>query len=182
MCVVCVVGTERGEKVERAFTRRRDEHFSESRKKAHALLALFPLFRSLTKREKREKKRRAERRELFSSFFFLRFFFTTHYSLLSSLFFLSLFSLSFLSLSSKAFVCVFLLEFSPHEIELFGGGSHSHPIIVFIFPRYKSKQQQQHAKRAFYSVNARNKNRDTRARFKAESPRENCSTDDIRLL
>ena len=144
--------------------------------------SLFFLYFALSQRERKGRRKEGQREEsnVFSSFFFLRFFFNAN----CSLFFLSLplFSLFSLSLSSSFQVCVFLLEFSPHEIELFGGGSHSHPIIVLIFPRYKSKQQQQHAKRAFYSVNARNKNRDTRARFKAESPRENCSTDDIRLL
>ena len=169
------------------FTRRRDEHFSESRKKAHARSFSF-ISKKLSKREGRRRRkegregqRERERREFFHLFFCASFSQRKLLSLLSfSPSFLSLFSLS----RAAAFVCVFLLEFSPHEIELFkgGGGSHSHPIIVLIFPRYKSKQQQQHAKRAFYSVNARNKNRDTRARFKAESPRENCSTDDIRLL
>ena len=104
------------------FTRRRDEHFSESRKKAHARSFSF-ISKKLSKREGRRRKegregqRERERESFFIFFFFLRFFFTTQIALSS--FSLSLFSLSFLSLSSSFFVCVFLLEFSPHEIELF---------------------------------------------------------------
>ena len=81
------------------------------RAEKHTLLALFPLFRSLTKREKGEEKKGREKRAFFH-LFFLRFFFKAN----CSLFFLSLPLFSLFSLSRAAFVCVFLLEFSPHKI------------------------------------------------------------------
>ena len=142
------------------------------RAEKHTLLALFPLFRSLTKREKGEEEEGQREESVFSSFFFALLFHNAFIAL--SLFFLSLplFSLSFLSLSSSFRVCVFARILST-QIYLFGGGSQSHPIIVvLIFPRYKSKQQQQHAKRAFYSVNARNKNRDTHTHALKQKARE----------
>ena len=158
------------------FTERRRERTLFREQKSTRDL-LFFLYFALSQRERRQKKRRAERRERF----FILFFFCASFSqrihcslsLLSlspSLF--ALFSLSFLSLSSSFRVCVFARILST-QIYLFGGGFQSHPIIVvLIFPRYKSKQQQQHAKRAFYSVNARNKNRDTHTHALKQKARE----------
>ena len=132
--------------------------------RAKNTLALFPLFqKKLSKREgrrrrkKAEKGRERERGESFSSFFFCASFSQRKCSLS---FFLSLF-LSLFSLSEQLFVCVFFAR-TLHEMNFWRRRFAKPSIIVLIFPRYKSKQQQQHAKRAFYSVNARNKNRDTR--------------------
>ena len=135
------------------FTIRREQTLFREQKSTRYLL--FFLYFALSQRERREKKRRAERRESFFIFFFALLFQRKLLSLLS----LSPSFLSLFSLSRAAFVC--FCSNSLHTNKLFGGGSQSHPIIILIFPRYKSKQQ--HAKRAFYSVNARNKNRDTRA-------------------
>ena len=159
---MCCGDRERRKRRESVHQKKGRTLFREQKKSTRSL---FFLYFALSQREREGRRKEGQREEsVFSSFFFCASFSQRKFIL--ALFFLlslPLFSLFSLSLEQLS-VCVFLLEFSPHEIELFGGGgSHSHPIIVLIFPRYKSKQQQQHAKRAFYSVNARNKNRDTRA-------------------
>ena len=100
---MCCGDRERIKSRESVHRRRRDKHFSESRK-AHATCSFS--FISLSHKEREGRRKEGQREEsVFSSFFFALLFHNGFID--SSLLSLPLFSLSFLSLSRAAFVCVF---------------------------------------------------------------------------